>query len=296
MRQQPWPSVVLLAALALEGRAADERANEVLARAREALGGSERIAKVTSLSVSGELRRMVTGPDGGSPEQMSGEVTLDFLLPDCYLRTESLPPFPGGPPLSMGFGLDAGEPWVAPLGGGGPGVFIMRREAGGQPGGGLATSLRAEMGRILLALLAATSPAVPLELTYAGEAEAPDGRAHALDATGPDGGSSRVYFALATNRPLMISYKEPARRMVVRRVQGPRPPSGSAPPPDAALPAEPAPLVEAQLFLDDFRSVDGILLPHRISKSVDGAPTEEWTLKKLRINPPLSREKFKKKG
>jgi hypothetical protein len=296
MGLRSWGSVLILAAVAASGRAADERSNEVLARAREALGGAARIEKVASLSASGEMRRVISGPDGGEPQEMSGEVTLDLLLPDSYLRVESLSPIPGAPPLSMGFGLDAGEPWAAPIGGGGPGIVFRRREEGNQPGGGLAKTLRGEMGRLLLALLASTSPAIPLDLTYVGEAEAPDGRAHAVDATGPDGFAARVYFAVLNQRPLMISYREPARRMMVMRVAGPRPPAGSAPPPDLKPAGEPAPLAEVQLFLDDYRAVDGILLPHRIAKSIDGKPSEEWTITRFKVNPALAREKFKKKG
>jgi hypothetical protein len=40
MRLRAWPSVMMFAALATDGRAADDRSNDVLARAREALGGA----------------------------------------------------------------------------------------------------------------------------------------------------------------------------------------------------------------------------------------------------------------
>src|SRR4029453_9154953 len=51
-------------------------------------------------------------------------------------------------------------------------------------------------------------------------------------------------------------------------------------------------IVDIQLFLDDYRSVDGVMLPHHLSRSVDGKPNEEITVKTIRINPPFMAEAF----
>jgi hypothetical protein len=71
---------------------------------------------------------------------------------------------------------------------------------------------------------------------------------------------------------------------------------GDAPPPAAAAvtPAQmPAPqVVDIQLFLDDYRSVDGVLLPHHLSRSVDGKPAEDMTFKTIRLNPAFKPDAF----
>ena len=36
---------------------------------------------------------------------------------------------------------------------------------------------------------------------------------------------------------------------------------------------------------DDYKKVDGIMLPHKINLSLDGEPNEEWTIEKFKVNP-----------
>ena len=65
--------------------------------------------------------------------------------------------------------------------------------------------------------------------------------------------------------------------------------AGAASAADAAAAAEP---VDITMFLDDYRAVDGVLLPHHISRSIDGKPTEEWTFKTIKINPAFKPDTF----
>ena len=37
------------------------------------------------------------------------------------------------------------------------------------------------------------------------------------------------------------------------------------------------------------------MLPHRLTQSVDGAPVEEWTLEKIKVNPQIKSDFFDKK-
>ena len=50
-----------------------------------------------------------------------------------------------------------------------------------------------------------------------------------------------------------------------------------------------------QMRFDDYATVDGVKLPKRISLSVDGTPTEEWTVEKIKVNPSIKAELFQKK-
>jgi len=38
--------------------------------------------------------------------------------------------------------------------------------------------------------------------------------------------------------------------------------------------------------------VDGVLLPHHLSRSIDGKPSEEMTFKTIRINPAFKPDAF----
>ncbi len=50
--------------------------------------------------------------------------------------------------------------------------------------------------------------------------------------------------------------------------------------------------MDITLFLDDYKSVDGVLLPHHLSRSIDGKPTEEMTFKTIKINPVFKPDTF----
>ena len=61
----------------------------------------------------------------------------------------------------------------------------------------------------------------------------------------------------------------------------------------SSVKAPPAPeLVDINMFFDDYKSVDGVMLPHHITRSVDGQPTEEWTFKTIKVNPAFRPDTF----
>jgi hypothetical protein len=49
------------------------------------------------------------------------------------------------------------------------------------------------------------------------------------------------------------------------------------------------------LYLADFKKVDGVMLPHRLSYAVDGKTIEEWTIEKARVNVNVKADLFEKK-
>ena len=144
------------------------------------------------------------------------------------------------------------------------------------------------MTRFALAFLLTAPPAMPLEFTYGGEAEADEGKADVIDAKGPGSFSARLFFDKKSHRPLMLAYRGLAPRMIVqtRRADGP-PPAASAP--DQLPPPQ---IVDIQLFLDDYKVVDGVLLPHHLSRSIDGKPAEEMTFKTIKVNPVFKPDAF----
>jgi hypothetical protein len=50
--------------------------------------------------------------------------------------------------------------------------------------------------------------------------------------------------------------------------------------------------VEFRFYYADYQDVDGIMLPHRIQSSVDGKPTEEITLEKMKVNQKIDPKRF----
>ena len=58
---------------------------------------------------------------------------------------------------------------------------------------------------------------------------------------------------------------------------------------------EKAPEVDFRWAFADYKSVNGLNLPHRITKMEGTTPNEEWEISKIKVNPKLSADKFVKK-
>ena len=292
-----------LGLLTMTGRAArgDEkaRAEELLAQARAALGGDAKLKAVQSLTVSGQLRQVVGGD--GEQEQVQGEIQFDFLLPDKFMRTETTGMGDGLVEITRVAGINGEQAFVDAHTSGGGGGMVIIRPGPSDPRSLAAQSraLRKEFARQLLAWLLVTPATLPLEYSYAGEADVKDGKADAIDVKGPDDFAARLFLDKQTHRPLLLSYRGPQPRMMMRRQVSDRPDEAdkrrkeieaqAARPPD-----QPPPLADIEMYFAEYRDEDGILLPHRITRAVNGQFNEEWELKKFKINPPLKADKFKK--
>jgi hypothetical protein len=274
-----------LAAGGFAARAAgDAKAEQLLAQARAALGGDKNLKTVQGLTAAGTYQRAM------GDRQLSGEITIDLQLPDKMLRTESMRPM-GDATIELLQGVNGDRVLRhSRTIGGGPGMVVrMAPPPGG--GDGEAQALRnqrADLARFALAFLLTTTPEMPLEWKYGGEAEAEDGQADVIDATGPGGFAARLFFDKKSHRPLMIAYRGAAPRMVVQTQRG------DGPPPSAPAPGQmpPPQIVDIQLFLDDYKTVDGVMLPHHLSRSIDGKPAEEMTFKTIKINPVFKPDAF----
>jgi hypothetical protein len=272
---------------------ADARATEVLAAARTALGGDAALAKVQTLSVSGPTRRVF------GEREVSGDSTIDFVLPDKMRRTDSFG-IAGGPTMERVSVVNGNEVWDDSTNRGGGG-FMMRMGPGGPGGPGRepteedrqrmremqARRMKSEMARHTLALLLRTDAPV----TYAGIAEAEDGKADVLDVK-PEGGMPiKIFIDQATHLPLMITYEAPLPRVVMAR-------GGQRPTPEEIekMRSEPPQMATFEVRYSEYKKVDGVQFPHLISTGANGNVTEEWTIDKIKVNPPLKPESFVKKG
>ena len=292
-----------LGLLATAGRAArgDEkaRAEELLAQAREALGGEAKLKAVQSLTVSGQLRQVVGGDDG--QDQVQGEIQLDFLLPDKFMRTDTTGMGDGLVEVTRIAGINGDQAFMDAHSSNSGGGMVIIRPGPTDPNSLAAQSraLRKEFARQLLTWLLVVPATLPIEYSYAGEAEVKDAKADAIDVKGPDDFAARLFLDKQTHRPLLLSYRAPQPRMMMRRQVSDHPDEQDKQRKEIEAQAarqagQPPPLADIEVYLSEYRAEDGILLPHRITRAVNGQFSEEWEMKKFKINPPLKADKFKK--
>src|SRR5262245_2624937 len=197
-----------------DGNAA--RAQELLTQARNALGGDTKFKAVQSLSCAGKFRR-VLGPQ--APE-MAGDFEMDFLLPDKFKKTENMTMMGGAAEITRIEGFN-GEQMFEDSSSSGGGMIVIRRPGGDDPKmqASRLRSLKAATTRTLLAFLLTAPPSSGVEFTYAGEAEAPDGKADVIEAKSADGFTARLFLDQKTHQPLMLAYRGVLPRMVMRTEQ-----------------------------------------------------------------------------
>jgi hypothetical protein len=286
------------------------KAKDVIAAMTKAMGG-DKLTALKSLTAEGEARRVF------GEREMTGGIELAAMLPDAFQVVQVMmrPDGMAGPRIAQTLnGADAFRDMTGMGGGGG---FMMRFGGPGGPGGAPgapgaggpgganrqdpAIGIKADLYRTLLGILPGSSLLSTLTFAHVAEAEAPNGVADVIDVTGPDNFRARLFVDQAEHRPLMLSYMMRQPRMVQR-----------TPPPQfkndeerrayfeemrKKIEAEPPPpLVEANVFYTDFKKVDGVTLPHTITRQVEGKVQEVWTIEKYKLNVPLKAEQFQKKA
>lgn len=260
------------------------RSQELLRQSREALGGEARLRAVQALSAWGNFRRKTGDLD------LSGQVKLEFLFPDKFLKAETTN-LPGNiGQVTSAMVLNGRQAWTDFRSSSSEVPLVRSAVLDPQREGELETRLRHEYLRYLIAWLITVPSSMQVEFTYAGEAQAPDGRAQVLDAKSSDGFKVRLFLDDKTHRLLMLSYRAPAPRQFNLGVgrtgnisKGKDGPSASDD-------------LDVQIRFSDYRSVDGILLPYRFTKTVNGTVNEELSILKFRINPVFKPGQFEKKS
>jgi hypothetical protein len=274
------------------------RAEELLAQARAALGGEAKLKAVQSLTATGQLRQVIGTDDG--QEQVQGDIQFDLLLPDKYKRTETTTMGDGMAEITRISGINGDQAFLDAHASGGGGMVIVRPGPTDPKATAMQSrALRKELARQLLSWLLITPDSLPLEYSYAGEAETKDGKADAIDVKGPDDFAVRLFLDKQTHRPMLLSYRGPQPRvgMVRRQMGGPEDADKQRKEIESKAASQmdqPPPMADIEIYFADYRAEDGILMPHRITRAVNGQFSEEWELKKFKINPPLKADLFKK--
>ena len=287
----------------------------LLAEARKALGGDDKLAAIKRLQVSGTFLRS-TGPD----QVIDGDFDVFIELPDKYRRDEitgfaganvelseilngdqvadqSSGGLTGGGGFPGGGGFGRGGRGGGDRGGGGGfrgGGFGGRRDQGQNAGAGqqdagaaddrLKDQLRrvrqAELARLALVWLLGTDGPV----AWIGTAQAPEGTADVLEVRPANGVPTRLFLDPSTHLPLMITWSgQPSRGGDIRR-RGAR----------AASPAPTPAQGEAtlELHMGEYKTVSGIKLPHLITRGTEGITQEELKIKSFKVNPNFKADTF----
>ena len=297
--------VVAVIGLAAAPAVAQDKAAEVMQKTRQALGGP-RLEQVKALTLEGPFTREMGN------RQVQGTVVLTLQLPGNMHRREDTEMM-GGMSIERVAALAGDTAWedLQNRGGMGGGMQIVMRGPGNQELNAeqleqaRVRRLKAEFNRYLLAFLGGAS----LQPAYVAVAEAPEGKAEVVEVANEQGQSVRLFVDQNSGLPLMLQYQELRPR--INMMRGPGEGRGAAPgatgaaaPGQAPDPQEmrrrmqdqppPSPS-NVMLYLGDFKEVDGVMLPHRLTQAVDGKTVEEWTIAKARINPNIKADLFEKK-
>lgn len=281
----------------------------LLAEARRALGGEDRLRNIRTLDVRGDFTR------AAGQTTIEGELHVRIEWPDKLRRDEDLSLPGGGPAVIRTEVLNGSTVWEDISGGG---AFVTRfgraDRGGGARGDGGRAGLAAidpvqleeaqrrarqiELSRFMLAWLLTTDGAA----AWVATAESPDGKADVIEITVPNAPTTRLFLDQATHMPLMLTWQGAAPQLVaVARGRGGRGGGGQArdggqpadgPPSDPRPPR--AQQATLQMTLANYKSVNGVQLPHLITRGVNEMTIEEWTIDSYRVNPAFRADVFTK--
>ena len=295
------------------------KAASILAESRKALGGDDKIAAIKTLEIKGTARR------GAGDVNIEGDMTIVMERPGKYLRKEQILLGNGG--IDVVEGLNGAESWDEQKfsggmnfddggdggrrGGGGRGAPGQTPAAGATPDEAAKQAAlaarQAEVARILLALFLTTDQPVK----HTGTAVTPQMTAEVLEMTAPDGGAVRLIVDSKSYMPLMLQWtgiaQDPIAALAARagfrgrgrggrggfggRQGQPQQPQAAAKVVSADELAKPTAL---RMYLQDYKTVNGIKLPHLLVRGTGDQITEEWEIKSYKINPNLKADTFKK--
>jgi hypothetical protein len=328
----------------------------LMADARKAIGGQDKLAAVKRVQANGAFKR------AAGNNTLEGDFDISIESPDKYRlheetgtaggpiaeRTQILNGtevvdqtsgsgfggFGGGGRRGGGFGGGGGRDGGGFGGGGGGrgrfgdgaanGQNPLDGAAGGQAQGqpqidperlrdAQRRQRQADLSRYLLAWLLSTDQPV----AWIGTAQSPDGTADVLQVSPQDGVPMRLFLDTSTHMPLMITWEGGGGGRFGfgggggRRgdgAAGRRGDGAAAGAPPAGEPADggggqaarqgrrggPQQPVTNELHLSEYKTVNGIKLPHSISRSINGQTIEEMTVKSYKINPNFKANTFTK--
>lgn len=284
------------------------QAKELIRLARRSIGGEEAISRLQTLTASCKYNRFVKYISVQSPKKieekqkaLSGKMEFEFSLPDKFRRHVT------GERL-RGFGysysqvVNGAEGWRDP-----PtrpvssyrdrrvvDVSDVEKTAFRQ-----ATSAKQELTYFSIGWLMGALPGYPLETRYLGTYQLGQDKTHAISAEGESGFlfivllDSKSYTPLA----LSISFVEEIQPTIIVEAPGffdrryMQETFARARAERRARTAPPQPY-ELLIRFSDRRLVNGLLLPFRVTTTLNGDVIEEMTINEFEVNRPINPKKF----
>ncbi len=293
----------------LANNRADARAEELLRQARAAIGGDAAINAVKNLVITGKASHSITLPEHGERQAIGNvEMALDtsgklhkkfnvhLNAPEGAAKGKQILEEQS---IIVRRRANGSEPETLRLEAPELGEKIHRR---------IEASHTNELARMLLGLLATASPTFEVIYNYLGEGSVDGASADIIEARGADNFAVKLYFDKQSHLPLMMSYRavKPQQMLIIRKggegAADPRieedniivrTPEGEKVfqkgdgakvffrkvAPDGTATSEgkqpfelqrfPAEEAEFQVRFAEFRSVNGLMLPHRWTESVN---------------------------
>jgi hypothetical protein len=279
------------------------KAAEVLAEARNAIGGEDKLRAVQRLELKGKAVRLM------SSSVVEGDFEVQIDLPGKYRRKEAIrvPQNDGEWAvdwLQILNGVLASQKveqlggnqwrndnqqgqnasgnrggrnprnmnWIATILTGAPPTTDLDPRAQEEA---LHLALSAELARFTLAWLLTTAE----EVAWVGTAVVPAGKVDVLDTKTPDGVVTRLLVSEKTRLPLMLGWTGNTVQTSGWNQRGS----------SQSIQMRKAPL---QIYLSDYKAVQGLKLPHLIQRGANDETTEELIVRSYRINPVFRPETF----
>lgn len=310
---KPTACLVLCAAALYAGSSAvaaqdASKGAALLVEARRALGGEEKLRAIRALDVRGDFKR------AAGQMSLEGELQIRLETPDKLRRDEDLSLPGGGPAVVRTEVLNGSTVWDDISGGGGAFVARFGRgdrgDRGGGAGGGGADGLarggraaidpvqleeaqrrarQIELSRFMLVWLLT----VDGDASWIATAESPDGKADVIEITAANRPATRLFLDQTTHMPLMITWQGAAPQLIARGRIGRGGQRADGPPPDAQPPRAQQ-QATLQMTLGNYKAVNGVKLPHLITRGVNDMTIEEWTIDSYRLNPSFKSDVFTK--
>jgi hypothetical protein len=307
-------------------------AAKVMADMRQALGGDKKLAAVKSLTAVGKNDRAM------GERSITGDYEMALEVPHRFLTKQVMAQTPmGNVSLTVGFNgpslIQDTEMPQAPggavrmfvAGGAGPNASPEEQKAADAK---MMATQKQEFARMALGIFGDSTPAFPLQYSYGGVAESPDGKADIINVKGEGDFAGKLFVDQKSHLPLMYSWmaKEPVNMVQSTRSGGPggggggqvmtfgpggggraggaNMAGGSQEERDKMMKdlqdqmkaAEAnRKTVEFRVYYGNYQDVDGLKLPHSFQQSIAGNAASEITIEKYKVNPKIDPKRFEPK-
>ncbi len=284
------------------------RARELIRLSRASIGGEEILSRIQTITASGKYNRFVKYISVQSPRKieekqkaLSGKMEFEFSLPDKFRRRvtgERLRGFGYSYAQVVNGDLAWRDPPSRPMS-----SYRDRRviDVGDVERTEFrqATSAKQELTYFSMGWLMGALPSYPLETRYLGIYQLGPENVHVIKAEGESGFLFTVLLDAKNYAPiaLAISFVEELQPTVLVEAAGffdrkfMQETYARARAERKARTKPPQPY-ELLIRFSDRRPVDGLLLPFRVTTTLNGEVIEEMTINEFEINRPISPKKF----